>query len=69
MKLVEYHDGVDTISTKSIRVVHINYDDIVANADVNTKWVWIYDGLHSVAASLDILKEIADVQRSKNKGQ
>lgn len=69
MKLIEYHDSVDSVSTKTMHVVHLNYEDIIANADINTKWVWIYDGLHSVAASLDILKEIVDVQRSKNKSE
>lgn len=64
MKIIEYHNRIDTIPTKSIKVVNLNWIDIVENADTNTKWVWIYDGLHSIAASLDILKELANVSGS-----
>lgn len=64
MKTIEYHDDLKTPATKRITVMHINWIDVVANADTNTKWVWVYDGLLSIAASLDILKELANVSGS-----
>ncbi len=66
MKVIDYFDTLDDPATRRLLCTHLNYYDILANADKNSKWVWIVDDSinHTFAFSLDCLKELANVSGS-----
>ncbi len=65
MITVDYFVDFKSKATKRLTLVYLNYADVLANADEDSKWVWATNGPHTLVVSIDALKELINVSRSK----